>query len=224
MPVFRIPTDIIYFPHPSLAEPSGLIGIGGDLRADRLVYAYQRGIFPWNKEDQPLLWWCITPRLVLRPGCLRVSKSLAALERKTHWEVTFDRDFKSVIRACKEQVRPGQAGSWIYGELIEAFEELHRRSYAHSVEVWEESELIGGLYGLTIGRMFCGESMFSKKPNASKFGFVKLVRHLSHRGFDLIDCQQDTPHLRKFGAELMSAEEFFTYLDANRNHVHEFLF
>lgn len=218
MPVFHIPNDQLVFPHPSQASESGLLGVGGDLSTDRLILAYQNGIFPWNTIDEPLMWWSITPRLVLKPEKLQIGKSLRKILESKVFEVSVDRDFESVILHCKNQKRKGQKGSWLYYDLIESFIQLHELGLAHSVEVWKDQELVGGLYGLALGKMFCGESMFSMVDNASKVGFVNLVQYLEKEKFELIDCQQDTDYLRSFGAELLEAEEFYTFLAYNKGH------
>ncbi|MBK9716884.1 MAG: leucyl/phenylalanyl-tRNA--protein transferase [Saprospiraceae bacterium] len=218
MPVFHIPEDEIIFPHPSQAEPDGLLGIGGDLKISRLLLAYQNGIFPWYSEGEPIMWWCLTPRLILRPQQVVISKSMRSLLRRSFFRVSFDTHFKDVMIACQNISREGQEGTWIHANLISAFCELHEKGLAHSVEVWHNEELVGGLYGLAIGKMFCGESMFAKISNASKFGLICLSQLLVQKGFELIDCQQETPHLKSMGAELMNAEDFFNFLETNKTY------
>lgn len=218
MPVYQIPDEQFIFPHPSLANPDGLIGIGSDLHPKRLLLAYQNGIFPWNNAGEQIHWWCITPRLILYPEKIRISKSMRSCLNDSKYSYSFDKDFLQVMLSCKTITRPNQSGSWIHQRLVEAFLELHQHGFAHSVEVWEDDQLIGGLYGLAIGKMFCGESMFAKKPNASKYALIKLTKYLVRKEFHFIDCQQDTNHLRSLGAELISGEAFFHLLSENKKH------
>lgn len=207
MPVYAIPERLI-FPDPRLAEPSGLLGVGGDLSADRLLLAYENGIFPWFSEGQPILWWSPDPRMVLYPDQLHVPRSLRKRMRRGDYTFTFDRSFGEVIRACSRSPRPGQEGTWITDEMVEAYEELHERGIAHSVEAWQDGELVGGLYGVAIGRCFAGESMFTVAPDASKSAFVTLVEHLRDWGFTVVDCQVHTEHLERFGAIEVPRERF----------------
>ena len=203
----------IYFPDVELAllEPDGLLAVGGDLSCERLLYAYRNGIFPWYGPDQPILWWSPDPRLVLYPQHLRTSRSLAKTLRKAEFSVTLDRAFTEVIKCCA-QPRPGQAGTWITDEMLAAYEALHQAGYAHSAECWLDGELVGGLYGLALGRVFFGESMFTRVPNASKVAFVTLVRQLQRWGFQLIDCQVHTEHLESLGAISIARREFIQLL------------
>ena len=218
MPVFYLPDQIDIFPHPNLADPSGMLAIGGDLEPERLKLAYSFGIFPWYGPDEPIIWWSPDPRMVLFPDDLKVSKSMRPLFNQRRYEVTYNHAFEDVIESCKSAKRNGQTGTgtWIVPEMIEAYLELHRRGIAHSVEVWKGDELVGGLYGLIMGKVFFGESMFSKESNASKYGFVTLVRKLQKEGFVLIDCQQDTAHLRSMGADTIPRSEFLEILAENR--------
>jgi len=218
MPVFHIPDDELVFPHPKFAEKDGLLGIGGDLSPNRLLLAYQNGIFPWFSESEPIMWWSLIPRLILLPASIIISHSMKTLIHARPWRVSINEDFNAVIQSCARIKRKGQQGTWINKLVYDAFIEMHQLGFAHSVEVWEESELIGGLYGLTIGKMFCGESMFASKSNASKYAFIHFVKWLKTHQFDLIDCQQDTPHLKRFGAELYSGTSFFDYLEKNKKH------
>lgn len=206
--------DTLDFPPLSraLREPEGLLAAGGDLSPERLVSAYRHGCFPWYQEGQPILWWSPDPRTVLLPEELHVSRSLAKLMRQQRFEVTFDQDFASVVEACAGP-RDCADGTWITDSMRAAYVELHRRGIAHSVEVRADGELVGGLYGLAMGRLFFGESMFSHADNASKVGFVTLVEHLRAWGFVLIDCQMPTRHLHSFGARAISRETFAGYLD-----------
>ncbi|MDX1370657.1 leucyl/phenylalanyl-tRNA--protein transferase [Pseudomonas sp.] len=195
----------------ALHEPNGLLAAGGDLSAERLIAAYRHGCFPWFQDDQPILWWSPDPRTVLLPEELHVSRSLAKVLRQARYQVTFDRDFAKVIQACAEP-RDYAGGTWITTPMQHAYLELHRRGIAHSVEVWRNDELVGGLYGLAMGRLFFGESMFSRADNASKVGFVTLVEQLKAWGFALIDCQMPTQHLHSFGAKQIARADFADYL------------
>lgn len=189
----------------ALREPNGLLAAGGDLSADRLISAYRHGCFPWFQDGQPILWWSPDPRTVLFPEELHVSRSLGKVLRQSRYRVTFDQDFASVITACAAP-RSYANETWITGSMQEAYIELHRRGHAHSVEVWDQDELVGGLYGLAMGQLFFGESMFSRADNASKVGFATLVEHLTEWGFVLIDCQMPTQHLHSFRARHSSAD------------------
>jgi leucyl/phenylalanyl-tRNA--protein transferase len=195
----------------ALRDPDGLLALGGDLSLPRLLQAYRSGIFPWYGPRQPILWWSPDPRLVLFPGALRVSRSLAKTLRSDRFRVTLDRDFAAVIRACAAP-RPGQAGTWITPEMEAAYTALHEAGYAHSVECWRDGQLAGGLYGVALGRIFFGESMFTRVTDASKVAFVHLVRELERRGFRLIDCQVHTAHLASLGAETLPRREFVRIL------------
>lgn len=195
----------------AMREPNGLLAAGGDLGADRLVQAYRHGCFPWFQEGQPILWWSPDPRTVLFPDELHVSRSLAKLLRQQRYRVSFDQDFAAVIQACAAP-RSYADGTWITEDMRRAYLELHRRGIAHSVEVRQDGELVGGLYGLAMGRLFFGESMFSRADNASKVGFATLVGKLREWGFVLIDCQMPTQHLHSFGARAIARETFADYL------------
>jgi len=213
--IFLLDQNKILFPHPYLADKDGFLAIGGDLSPRRLLSAYQSGIFPWYNDNTPILWFSTHPRLVLYPDKLKVSKSMRQLINKNAFRVTMDTNFTSVIESCAEQKRTNQAGTWITSDLQKSFITLHEMGYAHSVEVWEGKNMVGGLYGLSLGKVFYGESMFAKKSNASKYGFISLVSTLKEKAFSLIDCQQDTPHLRSFGAELISREKFLEAMKSN---------
>ena len=210
--------DSLSFPplEKALQDPNGLLAAGGDLSADRLIAAYRHGCFPWYQDGQPILWWSPDPRTVLFPDELHVSRSLAKLMRQGRYQVSFDGDFAAVIAACAAP-RDYADGTWITGSMQAAYLELHRRGIAHSVEVRKDGELVGGLYGLAMGRLFFGESMFSRADNASKVGFATLVEHLRQAGFALIDCQMPTDHLHSLGARAISrasfAEHLATHLD-----------
>jgi leucyl/phenylalanyl-tRNA---protein transferase len=199
MPVFRL-TRRLEFPPPDLAE-DGLLAVGGDLRPERLVLAYSMGIFPWYEEGQPILWHSPDPRMVLRVADLHVPRSVEKAERKRMYEVTLDSAFDEVIRGCATTPRNGQRGTWITSAMQEAYGELHRQGLAHSAEAWSEGRLVGGLYGVSLGNAFFGESMFAHAAEASKVAFVALVGSLAARGMTLVDCQVYTDHLARFGAE-----------------------
>ena len=197
--------------HKALREPNGLLAAGGDLSAARLVAAYRHGCFPWYQDGQPLLWWSPDPRTVLLPNNLHISRSLRKVLRSDLFSVTFDRNFTDVIHACSEP-RKDEDGTWITSEMQAAYFALHAQGHAHPVEVWQQDQLVGGLYGIAIGQLFFGESMFSRTSNASKVGFVTLVSALKAAGFVLIDCQMPTAHLISLGAESIRRSEFSEYL------------
>lgn len=211
MPVFRLSKELV-FPSPGLAEPDGLLAVGGDLSVERLLLAYSMGIFPWYSEGYPVLWWSPDPRLVLFPKELTVSRSLRQTIKKGIFTVTFDTAFDEVIRSCAEVRRGQDAGTWITDEMIDAYIRLHNSGYAHSVESWFEGELSGGLYGVVLGGAFFGESMFAKKRDASKVAFVRLVSLLTGSDFKVIDCQVTTRHLISFGAREIPRHEFMRIL------------
>ncbi|OOZ36475.1 leucyl/phenylalanyl-tRNA--protein transferase [Solemya velesiana gill symbiont] len=196
----------------ALDDPDGLLAVGGDLSVQRLLNAYHQGIFPWFSEGQPILWWSPDPRTVLFPEKLKVSRSLGKVIRNRGFEVSLDADFPRVIHACSEP-REDQQGTWITEEMIEAYIEMHRQGHAHSVEVWLEGELVGGLYGIAIGRAFFGESMFSRVRDASKVALVHLTGQLLHWGYQLIDCQVYTSHLVSLGAEEIPRNRFCAALE-----------
>jgi len=203
------------FPDPELAEPDGLLAVGGDLSERRLETAYAQGIFPWYSPGSPILWWAPDPRMVLLPEALHVPRSLRRVLRSGRYRVRADTAFGLVIRGCAGKARPDQDGTWIVPEMIEAYERLHREGLAHSVEAWEGTELAGGLYGVSLGGTFFGESMFTDRPDASKVAFVTLVEWLVRRRFDLVDCQVETDHLRRFGAAAIPRREFRARLAAS---------
>jgi leucyl/phenylalanyl-tRNA--protein transferase len=203
-------------PFPPLAralhEPNGLLAAGGDLSPERLLMAYRHGIFPWFSEGQPILWWSPDPRMVLFPPELKVSRSLSKTLRKRPFEVRTDTAFRAVMQGCAAP-RPGEPGTWISPEMIAAYTRLHELGLAHSVETWRGDELVGGLYGIALGRMFYGESMFSHATDASKIAFVHLVRQLERWGFGMIDCQMKTEHLASLGAREIPRNEFARRLE-----------
>lgn len=203
------PMDAPVFPCTSraLADPNGLLAAGGSLDADWLLAAYSEGIFPWYEQGQPLLWWAPDPRLVLEPGRVVVSRSLRKLIRKQIYRISFDTAFTSVIEACQTSGARKNA-TWITSEMRAAYVNLHKLGHAHSVEVWHDESLVGGLYGIALGKAFFGESMFSVQPNASKLALVALAQQLEARGFGLIDCQVHSDHLVSMGAETLSRRDF----------------
>jgi len=207
MPVFRL-TDEILFPPPALAEPDGLLAVGGDLQEERLLLAYSLGIFPWYNEGDPILWWSPEPRLVLIPEEFHISRSLERVLKSGSFNVTFDTSFEQVIHACAAMRGPGREDTWITREMLEAYCALHKAGYAHSVETWRDGELSGGLYGIALGGNFFGESMFSAVSNASKVALARLVALLRHWDFSVIDCQVKTNHLVSLGAREISRAEF----------------
>ncbi len=213
MPLHAL-THQLWFPPVEDALEDGLLAMGGDVSVDRLLLAYKQGIFPWYDGDTPL-WWSPDPRFVLFPGKLKVSKSMETLIRKETFRFTINTAFSRVIRCCKELQRKGQDGTWITDELENSVNKLHELGFAHSAEAWLDDELVGGLYGMRIGRLFFGESMFSKESNASKFAFIKYVRQLQTENVFLIDCQVYTEHLESLGAEMMGRKEFTEALKLN---------
>lgn len=201
------------FPHADLALQDGMLAIGGDLNPQRLLRAYVKGIFPWYEEGQPILWWSPDPRMTLNLSELHVSKSLKKILRDEIFEVRFDTDFKNIINACAGTKRKGTVGTWITLDLIDSYMELHKMGFAHSVGAYRENRLVGGLYGLSVGSIFFGESMFHRENDASKVAFVYLVRFLQQNDFDLIDAQQDTDHLRSLGGKPMKRKDFLKCLE-----------
>lgn len=201
------------FPHDLVPDRFGLVALGGDMTPETLIEAYAKGIFPWSGED-PIPWFSPDPRLVLDVQQLHVSRSLGKVIRRGTFEIRYDHNYLEVMHACAATPRPGQDGTWINGAMWEAYGALHEMGIAHSVESYLDGELVGGLYGLSLGRAFFGESMFAHAPDASKVAFVTLVRDLAARGFDFVDCQQDTPHMRRFGAHLVSRLDYLTMLGA----------
>ncbi len=211
MTIYRLFEEPI-FPDPEEADPDGLLAVGGDLSPQRLLTAYSNGIFPWYAEDSPILWWSTNPRLVLLPQNFHMPRSLRRVLNKGMFTFTLDTAFRDVIHGCATAPRPEQEGTWIVDEMVEAYTLLHDLGYAHSVEAWQDGELVGGLYGISIGSAFFGESMFFKVPDASKAAFAVLVNQLKAWGFTLIDCQQTTKHLLRFGAEEMQRFRFLAML------------
>lgn len=202
------------FPDPQTADAEGLLAVGGDLSSQRLLAAYYSGVFPWFDDSQPILWWSPDPRFVLYPENLHVSKSMKQLFKQKTFKVTYNRCFRQVITACAAIFRPGQEGTWITDDMITAYTNLHKLGFAQSVEVWQKDKLVGGLYGIYLKdkHVFCGESMFTKVDNASKYGFISLVQKLKNESVKLIDCQVYTKHLESLGAEEIPRFKFLKYL------------
>lgn len=205
-------TDRFEFPSPESADQQGIVAVGGDLNPRRVLLAYQQGIFPWFEQDDFLIWWSPDPRMVLYLEDLKISKSMRQLLRKNPFEVTFNKAFTDVVEACAKVKRFGQTGTWITPGLMNAYKELHEQGDAFSVEVWQEGVLVGGLYGIDVDPVFCGESMFSKASNASKVALIYLVRELKKQHYTLIDCQVPTAHLASMGAETISRSTFLNHL------------
>jgi len=214
MPLHALDQNL-WFPPVEDAGEDGLLAMGGDVSVDRLLLAYQQGIFPWYDGDIPL-WWCPDPRFVLFPENLKVSKSMEVLIKKNTFRFTSNQAFSEVIRNCKELQRKGQDGTWITDELEISLNRLHKSGFAHSAETWLNGELAGGLYGIRMGKLFFGESMFSKESNASKYAFIRYVQQLKNEGVYLIDCQVYTAHLESLGAEMISRKEFMEILQKYR--------
>lgn len=213
MPVFQLRDEFV-FPPPELAEPEGLLALGGDLRMERLLLAYRMGIFPWYSEAEPILWWSPDPRMILEPQSVKISRSLQRELRRRNWTVTADTSFDRVIRRCAEISRPREAGTWLVEAMVTAYCRLHACGYAHSIEAWFDGELAGGLYGVSLGRMFFGESMFSDRRDASKVALVHLARTLQGWGVECIDCQVASDHLRSLGAREIARPVFLRQLRA----------
>jgi leucyl/phenylalanyl-tRNA---protein transferase len=211
VPIYRLPRKAV-FPEPRQAEADGLLAVGGDLSPERLLEAYAAGIFPWFSEGNPILWWSPDPRMVLLPEELHVPRSLARTMKRGAYTVRADSAFSQVIRRCAEAPRPGQDGTWITDDMVVAYERLHRLGFAHSFEAWEGDALVGGLYGVSLGAAFFGESMFADRPDASKVAFLRSVEWLAGWGVALVDCQVKTDHLARFGAREIPRDEFLERL------------
>ena len=212
MTVFLL-TDEIAFPPPHLASKEGLLAVGGDLSRERLLLAYRMGIFPWFSDDEPILWWSPDPRLVLYPHEIKISKTLKKIIKKSMFKVTMDSAFIQVINQCAQVRRQNNQGTWIVEDMIDAYCKLHESGFAHSVEAWYQGELAGGLYGVSLGKCFFGESMFTRISNASNVALVKLVEYLNALSFDMIDCQLTTQHLLRFGAREIPRVTFLKQLE-----------
>ncbi|MEO6977434.1 MAG: leucyl/phenylalanyl-tRNA--protein transferase [Mucilaginibacter sp.] len=207
--IFRLDERLL-FPDPALAEDDGLLAIGGDLSIERLLLAYQNGIFPWYSEDEPILWFSPHERFVLYPDELKISKSMQRVLKSGRFYITINKAFEQIIAACSKAPRPGQDGTWITADMQVAYISLNKKGHAHSVEVWEDDELVGGLYGVPVNNVFCGESMFSNISNASKAALIYLCQTGQ---YNLIDCQVYTPHLESMGARMISREEYVAALE-----------
>jgi len=203
----------LYFPPVTEADEEGILAIGGDLSTQRLLLAYRNGIFHWYTDDEPIIWWCPNPRFVLFPDEIKISKSMRAVVKKQTYSFTINNCFNNVIKNCKTINREGQSGTWISEEVIDAYTNLHNLGYALSAETWKNNKLVGGLYGVKMGNIFFGESMFSLSPNASKFAFIQLVQHLKNEGVKLIDCQVYTNHLESLGAKMIDRNDFMRLLE-----------
>lgn len=214
-PLFFV-TERLEFPPVEHANEEGLLAVGGDLSSERLLLAYRSGIFPWFNEDSLILWWSPDPRMVLYPDKVKVSKSMRKILEGPQFRLTKNTHFEAVIDQCALSLRKDQLGTWITQSMKEAYMGLYEIGIAKSYEVWEEDELVGGLYGIDLGHIFCGESMFSKVSNASKFAFIKLAQELGEKKYRLIDCQVYTPHLESLGAEEIPREEFVKILNTQK--------
>jgi len=212
MPVFLL-SDKIEFPPPRLASEHGLLAVGGDLSQTRLLLAYRMGIFPWYSDDEPVMWWSPDPRLVLYPREIKISRTLKKILRKNVFQVTMDRAFREVIHHCADVRLEKNEGTWIVEDMMEAYCRLHESGFAHSVEAWHQGELVGGIYGVSLGKCFFGESMFSRISNASNVALVKLVEYLETLSFDMLDCQIPTGHLIRFGAREVPRDRFLMELE-----------
>lgn len=216
MPVFLL-SDTIEFPPPHLASEEGLLAVGGDLSQKRLLLAYRMGIFPWFSNNEPILWWSPDPRLVLYPHEFKISKTIKKIIKKEVFKVTMDLAFNEVINQCAQVRLKKNQGTWIVKDMIDAYCNLHESGFAHSVEVWQGGDLAGGLYGVSLGKCFFGESMFTRVSNASNIGLVKLLEHLKKLSFDMIDCQVATEHLTRFGARQIPRIRFLNQLEKSLN-------
>lgn len=210
-----LPTESIFPPvSRALRDPNGLLAAGGDLSPERLLSAYRQGVFPWYSAGEPILWWSPDPRMVLFPDAMRITRSLAKTLKNADYAVRLDTAFAQVVAACAATPRPGQSGTWITAEMQAAYVRLHALGHAHSVETWHAGRLIGGLYGVTVGRAFCGESMFSHAADASKIALAHLCRYLAAHGYGIIDCQMETAHLASLGARPIPRDEYLARLAA----------
>lgn len=215
MPIYELPDEII-FPNPELAEEDGLLAVGGDLSFERLLLAYCNGIFPWYSDGDPILWWCPKPRFIIKPNEVKISRSMKRVFNSGNFKVTFDNDFEGVIRNCKE-LRENKEGTWINNDMMEAYINLFKKGFASSVEVYKDEKLVGGLYGVKIGKCFFGESMFSIESNASKVALISICKKLEEEGYIFLDCQMHTNHLESMGGKFISWEEFRLMLEDGIN-------
>lgn len=214
MPIYSL-TKELAFPNPHEAEEDGLLAIGGDLSVERLLLAYSHGIFPWYSDDSPILWWALNPRMVLNLNHFKTSKNLKSKLRKGNFEIRFDTNFENVISRCAKSIRKGQDSTWITEAMKSAYIQLHKLGFAHSVETYVNNELVGGLYGVSLGSVFFGESMFHVQTDASKIAFYYMVEQLREWNFDLIDAQMETPLLKSFGAQNISFESYYKQLQVS---------
>ena len=215
MPIYQLPDEII-FPNPELAEEDGLLAVGGDLSFERLLLAYCNGIFPWYSDGDPILWWCPKPRFIIKPNEVKISKSMKRVFNSGKFKVTFDNDLEGVIRNCKE-LRENKEGTWINNDMMEAYINLFKKGFASSVEVYRDEKLIGGLYGVKIGKCFFGESMFSIETNASKVALISICKRLEEEEYIFLDCQMHTNHLESMGGKFVSWEDFKLMLEDGIN-------
>ncbi len=215
MPIFSLHEDIVGFPPPELASDYGLLAIGGSLSIEWLIEAYSSGVFPWFNEDEPIMWWSPDPRSVIVPGEVKIAKSMRKYFKKAIFELRIDHAFDEVVRACKTTFRKDQDGTWITDDIVEAYNDLHNYGLAHSFETWFDGKLVGGLYGVSLGKLFFGESMFAKMTDASKFALISLSNILKNNNFELIDCQIPNPHLINMGCKDMSREEYIEIIGKN---------
>lgn len=208
-------TKELWFPDPRETTKEGVLAVGGDLNPERLILAYKNGIFPWYNEDEPIIWWSPPQRMVLYPENLKVSKSMRSVLNKNTFQYTVNQKFEDVIVNCAKIKRKHEQGTWITAAMIKAYTQLHHMGYANSVETWKDGKLVGGLYGIYLKDkgIFCGESMFTKESNASKFAFIKMIEHFRTKGLKLVDCQMYTAHLESLGAQLISRKRFLNYLN-----------
>lgn len=208
-------TKELWFPDPKDTDEHGILAIGGDLRPERLILAYQNGIFPWYNKDEPIMWWSPTERMVLYPEQLKISKSMRSILRKNSFQYTVNQAFEDVITTCAAIKRKHEDGTWITTEMINAYIELYKLGHAYSVETWKNEKLVGGLYGIYLkdSQIFCGESMFAKESNASKFAFIKMIEHFQGIGLKLVDCQIHTTHLESLGAGLIPRDLFLNHFN-----------
>jgi len=213
--MYIVDPNTLYFPHPDTADSNGVLAVGGDLHPDRLLLAYQYGIFPWYNPDEPIIWWHPDPRFVILPSEVRVAKSMRPYFNQAKYRVSFDEDFEGVMLKCRDAKRKGDPGTWISKSILDSYLALHAMGYAHSVEVWDGSQLAGGIYGVSLGRMFCGESMFSDQPNTSKVALITLARVLEQKNFSIIDCQISNPHLKSMGGRYITRAAFMDVLRQN---------
>lgn len=209
---YFILNENLYFPPVSQANKEGFLAFGGDLSTERLLLAYRSGIFPWYNEDEPIIWWSPDPRCVLFTNKLRISKSMQQVIKKGTFRFSMNEAFAQVIKCCQQTKRKDDNGTWLNNEMIEAYNSLHQQGFAYSAECWLGDELVGGLYGIKLENVFCGESMFSLKSNASKFAFIHFVNYLKVEGIEVVDCQISNPHLESLGAEMIPRSQFLSYL------------